>query len=58
MPELQESVAGSVTAARIPSKSYAAMAVSENLQPWDFTRRTPRPHDVLVEILYCWRLPY
>ncbi|MEO5591513.1 MAG: NAD(P)-dependent alcohol dehydrogenase [Chitinophagaceae bacterium] len=53
MSEIQESVAGSAVANRLPSKSYAAMAASENLIPWNFTRRTPRPHDVLVEILYC-----
>jgi alcohol dehydrogenase (NADP+) len=53
MPDIQESVAGSALATRLPSKSYAAMAVNENLVPWDFTRRSPRPHDVLVEILYC-----
>ena len=38
---------------RLPSKAYAAMAASENLVPWRFTRRNPRPHDVLVEIKYC-----
>ena len=53
MAEILESVAGSAVATRLPSKSYAAMAASENLVPWDFTRRSPRPHDVLVEILYC-----
>ena len=44
---------GQSTSTRLPSKAYAAMAVSENLVPWDFTNRSPRPHDVLVEILYC-----
>jgi alcohol dehydrogenase (NADP+) len=53
MPEVQQLVAGSDTQTRLPSKSYAAMAASESLVPWDFTRRSPRPHDVLVEILYC-----
>ena len=53
MPEIMESVADSPVAMRLPSKSYAAMAASENLVPWNFTRRSPRPHDVLVEILYC-----
>ncbi|PWT70772.1 MAG: hydroxyacid dehydrogenase [Bacteroidetes bacterium] len=38
---------------RLPSKGYAAMAPSEKLVPWNFTRRLPRPHDVLVEIKYC-----
>jgi alcohol dehydrogenase (NADP+) len=53
MPEILKSAAESLLANRLPSKSYAAMAVSENLVPWDFTRRSPGPHDVLVEILYC-----
>jgi uncharacterized zinc-type alcohol dehydrogenase-like protein len=43
----------SLTTERLPSKAYAAMAASENLVPWNFTRRRPRPHDVLVEIKYC-----
>ena len=50
---IQESPMGQSTSTRLPSKAYAAMAVSENLVPWDFTNRSPRPHDVLVEILYC-----
>lgn len=49
----QESPAEVSTSKRIPSKAYAAMGVSENLVPWDFTRRSVRPHDVLVEIKYC-----
>ena len=40
-------------ASRLPSKSYAAMAVSEKLVPWNHTRRQPRPYDVLVAIKYC-----
>lgn len=42
-----------ITPARLPAKAYAAMAVAENLQPFDFSRRAPRPHDVVVDILYC-----
>jgi len=53
MPETQELLVEQSTTTRIPSKAYAAMSPSANLVPWDFTRRTPRPHDVLVEILYC-----
>ena len=53
MPEIKESAAEPIIVPRLPSKSYAAMAASENLVPWDFTRRSPLPHDVLVEILYC-----
>jgi hypothetical protein len=57
MPEIKESVAEPIIAPRLPSKSYAAMAASENLVPWNFTRRSPRPHDVLVEISYCGVCP-
>ncbi|RYG47317.1 MAG: NAD(P)-dependent alcohol dehydrogenase [Chitinophagaceae bacterium] len=35
------------------AKAYASIAASENLVPWDFARRSPRPHDVLIDILYC-----
>jgi len=53
MPEIKEMMAEPSTSTRIPSKAYAAMAVGENLVPWNFTRRNPRPHDVLIEISYC-----
>src|SRR5262245_54330354 len=55
MPEIQEmNVAEKESATgRLPAKAYAAMEVGEKLQPFSFTRRSPRPHDVLVDILYC-----
>ena len=53
MPQIKESPVEQLTSTRLPSKAYAAMAASENLVPWNFTRRNPRPHDVLVEIKYC-----
>ena len=53
MSEVKESPAESLAATRIPSKAYAAMAASQDLVPWEFTRRGLRPHDVLVEIKYC-----
>ena len=53
MPELQELPLTDTAETRVPAKAYAAMAVATDLVPWDFTRRTPRPHDVYVEILYC-----
>ena len=53
MPQVRESSVEREVESRLPSKSYAAMGVSEKLVPWDFTRRKPRPHDVLVEIKYC-----
>ena len=37
----------------IPVKSYAAQKEKDNLAPYDFERRDPRPHDVVIEILYC-----
>jgi len=53
MQETKELVADTSSAVRLPSKAYAAMAASEDLVPWDFTRRNVGPHDVLIEILYC-----
>jgi uncharacterized zinc-type alcohol dehydrogenase-like protein len=53
MSQTQEASVDSITSIRLPSKGYAAMAASEKLVPWNFTRRRPRPHDVLVEIKYC-----
>ncbi len=32
---------------------YAARSATENLEPYRFDRRNPRPNDVVVEILYC-----
>jgi uncharacterized zinc-type alcohol dehydrogenase-like protein len=52
MPETKELVVDQPIAT-LPSKGYAAMAVSEKLIPFNFQRRTPRPHDVLIEIRYC-----
>jgi len=37
----------------IPVKSYAAQKEKDNLAPYNFERRDPRPHDVVIEILYC-----
>jgi len=55
MPETNElsAVQQAATTSVIAAKGYAAMKVAENLQPFNFNRRTPRPHDVLVDILYC-----
>lgn len=53
MPQIEESPATSLTSMRLPTKGYAAMAAAEPLVLWNFTRRIPRPHDVLVEIKYC-----
>ncbi|MDB5661181.1 MAG: Alcohol dehydrogenase zinc-binding domain protein [Cypionkella sp.] len=32
---------------------FAAHSASSNLAPFNFTRRAPRPNDVVMEILYC-----
>lgn len=53
MSEIQELPVTGATETRTSAKAYAAMAVSTDLVPWDFSRRTPRPHDIQVEILYC-----
>jgi alcohol dehydrogenase (NADP+) len=36
----------------IQSKGYAALEKSADLTPFSFERRDPRPHDVIVDILY------
>jgi len=53
MLQTQESPVESLSSTRIPAKAYAAMATAENLVPWNFNRRRPGEHDVLVEIKYC-----
>lgn len=35
------------------AKAYAAQAATTPLAPWTFTRRSPKPHDVQIEIIYC-----
>ena len=53
MPESKELKVEEKTTFRIPTKAYAAMGIAENLVPWDFTRRNPRPHDIQIDIKYC-----
>ena len=37
----------------LPTKAYAAFSPKDPLGPYAFDRRDVRPHDVLIEILYC-----
>ncbi|MER3464605.1 MAG: hydroxyacid dehydrogenase [Chitinophagaceae bacterium] len=37
----------------IQAKGFAAQSATEPLKPYSFERRTLRPHDVQIEILYC-----
>ncbi len=37
----------------LPTKAYATHGPKEKLVPYSFDRREPRPHDVVIEILYC-----
>lgn len=37
----------------IPVNAYAAYNPTSALAPYDFERRTPGPHDVQIEILFC-----
>jgi uncharacterized zinc-type alcohol dehydrogenase-like protein len=37
----------------IPTKAYAAYNPQSPLKPYEFHRRDPLAHDVLIEILYC-----
>ena len=36
-----------------PAKAFAAQSPSAGLAPYGFARRSPRPQDVQIEILYC-----
>jgi alcohol dehydrogenase (NADP+) len=35
------------------TKAYAAHTATTPLEPWNLERRSPKPHDVAIEILYC-----
>jgi uncharacterized zinc-type alcohol dehydrogenase-like protein len=37
----------------LPTRGYATKAATLPLEPFSFERRDPRPHDVLIEIMYC-----
>lgn len=37
----------------IKAKGYAAQSSGSRLAPWEFERRTPGAHDILIEILFC-----
>lgn len=37
----------------MPTRAYAAQSASTPLAPFSFERRSPRPTDVAIEILYC-----
>src|SRR5690349_19465945 len=44
-----------MTGSTMPSavRGYAAYSATKPLAPIDFTRRDPRPDDVVMDILYC-----
>jgi len=37
----------------LPTRGYATKGPTSLLEPFNFERRDPGPHDVLIEILYC-----
>jgi len=41
------------SAGKLPSKAYAAQSPTSGLAPFSLDRRTPGPHDVLIQIRYC-----
>jgi len=53
MPDIKEMPVERLTSTSLPSKGYVAMRQSADLVPFDFSRRIPGPHDVLIEIQYC-----
>ena len=44
---------GSVKSPTVAAKGYAATGAAAPLGPFSFARRSPRPQDVQLEILYC-----
>src|SRR3979409_789336 len=37
----------------LSTRGYASKGPTSTLEPFNFERREPGPHDVLIEILYC-----
>ncbi len=37
----------------LPTRGYATKGPASSLEPFNFERREPGPHDLLIEILYC-----
>ncbi len=37
----------------IATRGYAALKAGSPLEPFQFERREPGPHDILIDILYC-----
>jgi uncharacterized zinc-type alcohol dehydrogenase-like protein len=52
MQQVEEDVKVKIIGA-IPAKGFAAHSSSDQLSPFDFSRRVPGPKDVAMEILYC-----
>jgi uncharacterized zinc-type alcohol dehydrogenase-like protein len=50
MPEKKDSSSKPQT---FPAKAYAAQSATSPLAPFTLARRSPRPQDVQIEILYC-----
>jgi alcohol dehydrogenase (NADP+) len=41
------------TTGKLPAKAYAAQSSTSGLAPFNFERRVPGPHDVLIQIRFC-----
>ena len=53
MEQIKELTSEPIIPKKQPAKAYAAMEAAGPLAPWNFERRTPGPHDVQADILYC-----
>ncbi|HYA63283.1 MAG TPA: NAD(P)-dependent alcohol dehydrogenase [Candidatus Sulfotelmatobacter sp.] len=56
MSEAARQVPATPTASKpqtFPARAYAATGATSPLAPFSFPRRSPRPQDVQIEILYC-----
>lgn len=49
----EKSGSGAAVKSALATKGYAAYAANEPLKPFNFERREPGPHDVLIDIKYC-----
>jgi uncharacterized zinc-type alcohol dehydrogenase-like protein len=49
----QQPAKGTPKPRTFPAKAFAAQSPKSGLAPYSFQRRSPRPEDVQIEILYC-----
>ena len=53
MSEAVQAIPASAEVQTTPAKAYAAQSATSDMAPLTIKRRSPRPQDVQIEILYC-----